>query len=73
MDNFGVFKLEISNEQRQRTERTRNVVFSSRGLSKMENFCEAAKSVSILAKINIVIRQEILDNRHFLKTVAQVI
>ena len=36
-------------------------------------FCEAAKSGSILAKINIVSRRDILKNRHFLKTVSQVI
>ena len=36
-------------------------------------FCEAAKSASILAKINIVSRRDILENRHFLKTVSQVI
>ena len=40
---------------------------------KWTSFCEAAKTGSILTKINIVSRRDILENRHFLKTVSQVI
>ena len=40
---------------------------------KWTSFCEAAKSGSILSKINIISRRDILGNRHFLKTVSQVI
>ena len=38
---------------------------------KWTSFCEAAKS--ILSKINIVSRRDILENSNFLKTVSQVI
>ena len=40
---------------------------------KWTSICEGAKSGSILSKIHIVSRGEILENRHFLKTMSQVI